>query len=84
MREFHAGIRAASQERRATNRKNSAALLKERGIEFEVRSAGVHLILKDYHFWPGTGLWISRTDNDDRGRGVFQLLKRLARDAKEN
>ena len=68
----------AKQEKRAANRANSADYLLERGISFEVRNNGAHLIVKGesglVDFWPGTGLWIARC-NAFRGRGVKNLVR---------
>ena len=68
-----------SAERRAGNRDSSAALLAERGIAFESKNSGVHLIVthgeKVADFWPGTGKFIVRGGRD--GRGVFNLLKAI-------
>lgn len=68
-----------SKERRAKHREKSAALLQERGIEFETKNGGAHLIVrhgdKVTDFWPGTGKWIVRQGK--KGRGVFPLLKEI-------
>jgi hypothetical protein len=67
-----------SKRRRASHRKNSAEILRARGIPFESKNAGAHLIVGDppvADFWPGTGLWILRKGGS--GRGVFNLLKRV-------
>ena len=60
--------------RRAANRENSARILREKGIAFEERNAGAHLIVKAKRgftfadFWPGTGLFIARGGQVERDR----------------
>ena len=74
------GWKAESEERRAKNRQGSAELLAERGIQFEAKNMGAHLIVshegKVADFWPGTGKYIPRGGGRP-GRGVFNLLKLL-------
>lgn len=73
------GWAAESAERRASNRESSADLLTERGIEFEAKNGGVHLIVKHNEktadFWPGTGKFIVRGGR--QGRGVFNMLQAI-------
>lgn len=73
-------VKAASQEKRAGNRMSSAEILKSKGIAFESKSFGVHLIVrhagKTVDFWPGTGKWIIR-GGPSRGCGVKNLLRQL-------
>jgi len=68
------------KEKRELNRQNSADILKEKGIHFERKNMGAHLIInhnnKIVDFWPGTGKWIIRKTNK-KGRGIFNLLKVL-------
>ena len=56
--------RKESMQRRASNRTNSALVLEERGIPFESKSDGVHLVVGNkpylFDFWPGTGKWKCR------------------------
>lgn len=70
-------MKETSIERRRNNRENSADLLKERGVEFESKNFGAHLIVKGKQclidFWPGTGKFIAR--DGKRGRGVHNVLK---------
>ena len=77
---FSEAMREASRERRAGNRENSAAILRDRGIAFEERNAGAHLIVrhagKVADFWPGTGKYQVRGTGKYR-RGVFNLIKEL-------
>jgi hypothetical protein len=74
------GWDAESAERRAKNRQSSAEMLAERGIQFETKNMGAHLIVshdgKVADFWPGTGKYIPRGGGRP-GRGVFNLLKLL-------
>lgn len=73
------GWAAESAERRASNRESSADLLAERGIEFEAKNGGVHLIVKHNEktadFWPGTGKFMVRGGR--QGRGVFNMLQAI-------
>lgn len=81
MGEIFNAMKDESKERRARNRQSSAELLKSRGIEFEEKNCGAHLIIthsgRVFDFWPGTGKWTERGTNKYR-RGVKNLLKRLA------
>lgn len=69
-----------SQVRRGENRENSAVILTERGVQFEAKNMGAHLIVshegKIVDFWPGTGKYIPRGFGRP-GRGVFNLLKAI-------
>lgn len=73
------GMAQESIERRAANRQSSADLLRERGIKFDSKNDGAHLVVSHGEhvadFWPGTGKFILRGGR--AGRGVFNLLKRL-------
>jgi hypothetical protein len=74
----------ARQEKRGENRDASQQLLQDHGVAFEVKNGGAHLIVKGdgsiVDFWPGTGLWLVRESKPvARGRGVFNLLKRLGK-----
>lgn len=79
MGEIFDGMRRRSEEKRASNRENSAQILAQYGIEFESKNIGAHLIVKHagkiVDFWPGTGKWIVR--DGKQGRGVSRLLKLL-------
>ena len=76
--EFSKAMKEQSQERRANNRESSAAILTNKGIPFESKNGGAHLIVNggEVDFWPGTGKWIFRQSRK-QGRGVRQLLKAL-------
>lgn len=69
-----------SRQKREDNREAAPAILTRHGLAFETHNAGVHLIVTGPHgkadFWPGTGKWIVRAGGN--GRGVFNLIKKLA------
>ena len=46
-RDVTPAIQEASQQRRASNRANSAALLRANGVPFESKNGGAHLIVRD-------------------------------------
>ena len=79
MGEMFNEMRAASKEKRASNREASAQILRSHGIDFETKNIDAHLIVHHgtfcVDFWPGTGKWKDRKGK--YGRGVFQLLKYL-------
>ena len=70
-------MREAGQKKREKNRQTSPELLRQKGIQFEEKNEGAHLIVKGrdclIDFWPGTGKFIAR--NGSRGRGVFNIMK---------
>ena len=77
-RDAKPAMQEASQQRRASNRANSAALLRANGVPFESKNGGAHLIVRDgsgriFDLWPGTGLWQLR-GAPQRWRGVQSLL----------
>lgn len=65
------------KEKTAHNRVNSAEILKRRGILFETRNNGVHLMIETaagrINFWPGTGKYTGAAN----GRGVFNLFEAI-------
>lgn len=71
---------ARSKQKRAENREGSAELLTQRNINFESLNDGAHLVVRHagitIDFWPGTGLWITRSPKW-RQRGVRQLITYL-------
>lgn len=79
MGEMFNEMRARSKEKRASNRENSAQILRGLGIEFEAKNNDAHLIIHHgkvcVDFWPGTGKWKVR--DGKYGRGVFQLIRHL-------
>lgn len=77
MGEMYADWRAMKREKKASNLASSTDLLRERGVDFEQKNDGVHLIVsgagKVVDFWPSTGKFIVRGGRT--GRGVFNLLR---------
>ena len=71
-------LRKIKQEKRASNRDASAAILSRSGVVFESKNLGAHLIVQAgatvVDFWPGTGLWIVRGEKKQR-RGVRKLVE---------
>lgn len=92
--EMWTALKHESQERRHRNKASSTRLLRERGIPFESKNNGVHLIIRRetrvFDFWPSTGKWVERNNHLapgtlsthrpslKQGRGIFNLLKELA------
>lgn len=82
--DFWRDVKEARSEKRASNRTNSAALLRAEGIEFEEKNGGAHLIVKasdrTMDFWPGTGQWIVRGQAGSRYgvRGLIQFCRMRA------
>lgn len=72
------------RERRDHNQTCSIALLRSRGIEFESKNNGHHLVIRRgphaFDFWPTGGIWHYRTPKKTvvKGRGVFKLLAKIA------
>ena len=68
------------QEKRHANQQSSTEILTARGIQFESKNAGVHLIVRHndhvVDFWPSTGRWIARGNNRS-GRGIQKLFQYL-------
>lgn len=84
-RDVKPAMQEASRQRRASNRDNSAALLRANGVQFDSKNGGAHLIVhggagRVFDFWPGTGLWIER-GKKQRYRGVHSLLGNLRKAA---
>lgn len=77
MGEFWRGVKEQSQQKRATNREDSAQMLKAAGVEFQDHNLGAHLIVTAPNtlvdFWPGTGLWTPRSTKKSK-RGVRSLI----------
>ena len=77
MGDIFGAMRQDSQRRRAKNLDNSTNILKGKGINFESKNNGIHLIIdNEFDFYPSTGLFKSRKTGK-KGRGVFSLLKLL-------
>jgi hypothetical protein len=78
-------LRKQSQKKRAHNREASAKLLEVKGIPFDRKNHGAHLIVTASNghiidFWPGTGRWISRK-RGKRGFGVRNLIAFIEKSA---
>ena len=77
MGDMYNEMRAEGQVKRSHNREKSPVYLTERGILFESKNNGAHLIVegKDCYidFWPGTGKW--KTRKGKNGFGVKNLVK---------
>lgn len=76
--EMWAAIKQQAQEKKRNNKQSSTAKLVEKGVEFESKIGGVHLIVqaKDglVDYWPSTGKFIPRGFGR-KGRGIRNLLK---------
>lgn len=74
--EMFNALKKERQGKRADNRQSSAVYLQERGIPFESKNGGAHLIVEGREcfidFWPGTGRWHSRCGK--KGFGVRNLV----------
>lgn len=79
---FCASMKQQSQERRANNRNCGAEILRARGIQYDVRNDGAHLIVTHNgitaDFWPGTGKYRIRPSGNYK-RGVFKLVRDLGK-----
>lgn len=72
--------RKRSQEKRRSNRENSAKKLEKFGIPFTIHNAGAHLIVMEkIDFWPGTGRWTCR-ETKTTAFGVMGLIRHLGFD----
>ena len=82
--EFWRDVHDARKEKRAANRDDSAALLRDAGIEHLSKNGGAHLIVRGRtgtaDFWPGTGLWRLRGSTQQH-RGVRKLIKLMTPNA---
>lgn len=78
MRDSFDDLKEASRDRKKYNQVNSTQILVDKGVEFEEKNFGVHLIVQGkkglIDYWPSTGKFIPRTSGRT-GRGVFNLLK---------
>ncbi|MFC0709914.1 hypothetical protein [Azorhizophilus paspali] len=72
-----------TREKRAKNTASSTKILLQRGIPFESKNSGAHLVVDaETHFvdfWPSGGRWIARDLAKTNGRGVFKMLKHIAK-----
>lgn len=80
--EIYKAMRDAGRAKRKKNARESIAILERRGIQFESKNFGIHLVIQCekgvIDFWPSTGKFISRYDGS-QGRGVFNLLRLIDR-----
>lgn len=73
---------AESKARRKRNREYGLAKLREAGVLIQVKNKGAHLIVRTkskltIEYWPGTGLWRTRTTPPEEDRGIQSLLQRI-------
>lgn len=70
-----------TREKRARNTSSSTELLHQRGIPFEAKNSGAHLVVDAgthlIDFWPSGGRWIARDLGKTNGRGVFKMLAHI-------
>lgn len=75
--EMWKAYRKVGQEKRASNRESCKDILDAKGVMYERKNEGAHLIvsgkLGKIDYWPGTGKFIAR--NGKQGRGIVNLLK---------
>lgn len=64
------------KDKRKSNTEWSTKYLIDNKIEFQSKNGGSHLVLKDYDFYPSTGLFIHKTTKE-KFRGIKNLIKRL-------
>lgn len=77
MGDIYRMMKEDSKERKTNNFEKSTKLLQNKGIEFESKNGGYHLIVEqEYDFYPSTGLFICRKTKK-KGRGVRNLLKKI-------
>lgn len=74
----------ARQAKRGQNRATSTDLLRAKGVSFELRNGGAHMMIVTadtlrIDFWPGTGKFIVHRPEKLEGRGVFKLIQTLQR-----
>ena len=66
----------SKKDKRLSNTQWSTNYLVSQGIEFESKNKGSHLVLKDFDFWPATGLFICKQTKKQR-RGVKHLVNMI-------
>lgn len=78
--EFYKDWNEEKKKKKESNLEQSTKILESKGIRFESKNFGVHLIVthnnKIADFWPSTGKWSVRGSGSYR-RGVFKLIKEL-------
>jgi len=78
--ETYAALREHNQEKRRYNLHSSIGILEKNEVPVEELSP-THFRVGVYDFWPSTGLFINRKTGQ-RGRGVFNLLKKIKPEGK--
>lgn len=72
-----------TKEKRAKNTASSTEILLQRGIPFESKNGGSHLVVDAgshlIDFWSSGGRWIARDLVKTNGRGVFNMLKHVTK-----
>lgn len=73
-------MKRMKKERRASNTESSTNLLIDKGVKFEAKNFGAHLVVhgKDgrlIDFWPSTGKFRVRGHKRFQG-GVFKMLRK--------
>jgi len=80
--EMYRALREDNRRKKKSNIAFSTELLKEKGIEFESKNNGVHLVVKHNgkiaDFWPSTGKFNIRGEKQYL-RGVKSLVNMLSR-----
>lgn len=68
------------RKKKIRNKSHSTQLLISKGIKFDVKNNGLHLVVYDdkeiYDFYPSTGKYSARNSNK-HGRGVRNLINRI-------
>lgn len=65
------------RQKRWDNNENSLKILEGRGIDYKILNASQgHYRVGDYDFWATTGKYYCQKTGD-KGRGVFNLIKKL-------
>lgn len=84
-------FKIARQATRSENRAQGAKFLRQRGVAFESKNGGAHLVVtccpgRIVDFWPGTGLWMPRIAGMKarRRNGLESLLTYIEFTRKEN
>lgn len=73
--------RISNKDKKSRNKDWSTQHLIDKGIRFESKNNGVHLIVYGdkgiVDFWPSTGKWISRYE-EKTSRGIRELVKYIS------
>lgn len=72
-------IKEAKKEKRWANERSSLRILEESGKSMRVEllsPTSAHYRVNEYDFWPTTGKFYNQKTGE-KGRGVFNLLKRI-------